>query len=369
MSTMLERRYRRQHLNCVRHITLDPKGRGVVRIHMIPPREDAENAPFLLLLNGSKLVPLNLSWAILLSCFMDRLEPFAGLEITESDWSAMAAGAVARTHKVYPFTPKERLAEDLQIMIESLVAIARGQEPEAEVAPLTLGEYAPEMTAPHRMDLMVSAMTRDGAWHCNQKCLHCYAAGQPLSDTPELTTAQWKEILTKLRAANIPQVTFTGGEPTLAFGLETLMARIKEMGYLVKLDTNGTRPKAVKRIIDAGLADMIAMDIKNSYEKYPETCGISGYDTAPIRESIQLIMSSGIDYEFRTTVMREFHTPDDIRAIAKEIQGAKGYFLQAYRDSGDILKGGCSRPTDGELHALLSAAREYLPNAELRGVE
>lgn len=135
--------------------------------------------------------------------------------ITESDWNAMAAGAVARTHKVYPFTPKERLAEDLQIMIESLVAIARGQEPEAEVAPLTLGEYAPEMTAPHRMDLMVSAMTRDGAWHCNQKCLHCYAAGQPLSDTPELTTAQWKEILTKLRAANIPQVTFTGGEPTL----------------------------------------------------------------------------------------------------------------------------------------------------------
>ena len=128
---MLERRYRRQHLNCVRHITLDPKGRGVVRIHMIPPREDAENAPFLLLLNGSKLVPLNLSWAILLSCFMDRLEPFAGLEITESDWNAMAAGAVARTHKVYPFTPKERLAEDLQIMIESLVAIARGQEPDA----------------------------------------------------------------------------------------------------------------------------------------------------------------------------------------------------------------------------------------------
>ena len=96
MSTMLERRYRRQHLNCVRHITLDPKGRGVVRIHMIPPREDAENAPFLLLLNGSKLVPLNLSWAILLSCFMDRLEPFAGLEITESDWNAMAAGAVVK---------------------------------------------------------------------------------------------------------------------------------------------------------------------------------------------------------------------------------------------------------------------------------
>ena len=165
MATLLERRYRRRHLECVRHITLDPKGRGVLRIHMIPPRQDADNAPFLLLLNGSRLVPLNLSWAILLANFMDRLEPFAGLEITESDWNAMAAGAVAETHKTYPFTSKERLSDDLATMIRSLVAIARGQEPEAEVAPLTLGEYAPEMTAPHRMDLMVSAMTRSGAWH------------------------------------------------------------------------------------------------------------------------------------------------------------------------------------------------------------
>ena len=99
MATLLERRYRRRHLECVRHITLDPKGRGVLRIHMIPPRQDADNAPFLLLLNGSRLVPLNLSWAILLANFMDRLEPFTGVEIAESDWNAMAAGAVAETHK------------------------------------------------------------------------------------------------------------------------------------------------------------------------------------------------------------------------------------------------------------------------------
>ena len=163
MPTLLERRYCRQHLHCVRHITLDPKGRGVVRIHMMPPRDEADNAPFLLLLNGSKLVPLNLSWAILLASFMDKLEPFAGLEISESDWRSMAAGAVAETRKVYPFTPTQRLADDLETMITSLVAIARGQEPEAEIAPLSLGEYAREMTAPHRMDLMISAMTRGGA--------------------------------------------------------------------------------------------------------------------------------------------------------------------------------------------------------------
>ena len=139
MPAFLEERYRRKHLNCVRHITLDPKGHGVVRIHMIPPRQDAADAPFLLLLNGDKLVPLNLSWAILLANFMDRLEPFAGLEISESDWRAMAASAVAETRKTYPFTPKTRLAGDLELMLTSLVAIARGQEPAVEVGALSLG--------------------------------------------------------------------------------------------------------------------------------------------------------------------------------------------------------------------------------------
>ena len=297
MSTMLERRYRRQHLNCVRHITLDPKGRGVVRIHMIPPREDAENAPFLLLLNGSKLVPLNLSWAILLSCFMDRLEPFAGLEITESDWNAMAAGAVARTHKVYPFTPKERLAEDLQIMIESLVAIARGQAPEAEVAPLTLGEYAPEMTAPHRMDLMVSAMTRDGAWHCNQKCLHCYAAGQPLSDTPELTTAQWKEVLDRLRAANIPQVTFTGGEPTLRADLVELVDAAQ--WFVTRLNTNGRllTPALCQKLYDASLDSVQVTLYSHDKDIHNALVGADGFDdtVAGIRAAVAAGLSVSVN--------------------------------------------------------------------------
>ena len=278
MATLLERRYRRRHLECVRHITLDPKGRGVLRIHMIPPRQDADNAPFLLLLNGSRLVPLNLSWAILLANFMDRLEPFTGVEITESDWNAMAAGAVAETHKTYPFTSKERLSDDLATMIRSLVAIARGQEPEAEVAPLTLGEYAPEMTAPHRMDLMVSAMTRGGAWHCNQKCLHCYAAGQPLSDTPELTTAQWKEILAKLRAANVPQVTFTGGEPTLRADLVELVDAAQ--WFVTRLNTNGRllTPELCRRLYDASLDSVQVTLYSHDPAVHNALVGAEGFD-------------------------------------------------------------------------------------------
>ena len=297
MATLLERRYRRRHLECVRHITLDPKGRGVLRIHMIPPRQDADNAPFLLLLNGSRLVPLNLSWAILLANFMDRLEPFAGVEITESDWNAMAAGAVAETHKTYPFTSKERLSDDLATMIRSLVAIARGQEPEAEVAPLTLGEYAPEMTAPHRKDLMVSAMTRGGARHCNQKCLHCYAAGQPLSDTPELTTAQWREILAKLRAANVPQVTFTGGEPTLRADLVELVDAAQ--WFVTRLNTNGRllTPELCRRLYEASLDSVQVTLYSHDPAIHNALVGAEGFDdtVAGIRNAVAAGLSVSVN--------------------------------------------------------------------------
>ncbi len=280
MPTLSERRYCRQHLRCVRHITLDPKGRGVVRIHMIPPREDGGNAPYLLLLNGSRLVPLNLSWAILLANFMDQLEPYAGLEISESDWRSMAAGAVAETRKVYPFTSGQRLAGDLDTMITSLVAIARGEEPEAEIAPLSLGEYAREMTAPHRMDLMISAMTRSGQWHCNQKCLHCYAAGQPLSDAAELTTAQWKQVLGTLRRIGVPQVTFTGGEPTLRDDLPELVDAAQ--WFVTRLNTNGRllTPELCRRLYEASLDSVQVTLYSADPAIHNALVGAPGFDAA-----------------------------------------------------------------------------------------
>ena len=278
MPAFLEERYRRKHLNCVRHITLDPKGHGVVRIHMIPPRQDAADAPFLLLLNGDKLVPLNLSWAILLANFMDRLEPFAGLEISESDWHAMAASAVAETRKTYPFTPKTRLAGDLELMLTSLVAIARGQEPAVEVGTLSLGDYAAEMTAPHRMDLMLSAMRRSGVWHCNQKCLHCYAAGQSLADAPELSTQQWLDILRRLREANIPQVTFTGGEPTLRADLPELVDAAQ--WFVTRLNTNGQllTPELCAKLYDASLDSVQVTLYSADPAIHNALVGVDGFD-------------------------------------------------------------------------------------------
>ena len=235
--TFRERRYRRAHLDCVRHITLDPKGPGVVRIHMIPPRDDTPDAPFLLLLNGARLVPLNLSWAIMLANLMDQLQAYEGQDLAEDQWEALLTAAVEETHRTYPRTKRQTLASDLHLMLTSLVAIAQGREPEAAVGLLSLSDYAPEMTAPHRMDLMVSAMEQNGGWHCNQKCLHCYAAGQPMGETPELSTEQWKTALALLRKANIPQVTFTGGEPTLR---EDLVELVQAAAWFVtRLNTNG----------------------------------------------------------------------------------------------------------------------------------
>ena len=235
--TFRERRYRRAHLDCVRHITLDPKGPGVVRIHMIPPRDETPAAPFLLLLNGAQLVPLNLSWAIMLANLMDQLQAYEGQDLAEDQWESLLTAAVEETHRTYPRTKRQTLASDLHLMLTSLVAIAQGREPEAEVGLLSLSDYAPEMTAPHRMDLMVSAMEKDGGWHCNQKCLHCYAAGQPMGETPELSTEQWKTALALLRKANIPQVTFTGGEPTLRSDLVELVQAAA--WFVTRLNTNG----------------------------------------------------------------------------------------------------------------------------------
>lgn len=295
--TFRERRYRRAHLDCVRHITLDPKGPGVVRIHMIPPRDDTPDAPFLLLLNGARLVPLNLSWAIMLANLMDQLQAYEGQDLAEDQWESLLTAAVEETHRTYPRTKRQTLASDLHLMLTSLVAIAQGREPEAEVGLLSLSDYAPEMTAPHRMDLMVSAMEKDGAWHCNQKCLHCYAAGQPMGETPELSTEQWKTALTLLRKANIPQVTFTGGEPTLRSDLVELVHAAA--WFVTRLNTNGRllTPALCQKLYDASLDSVQVTLYSHDKDIHNALVGADGFDdtVAGIRAAVAAGLSVSVN--------------------------------------------------------------------------
>lgn len=312
--TFRERRYRRAHLDCVRHITLDPKGPGVVRIHMIPPRDEAPAAPFLLLLNGARLVPLNLSWAIMLANLMDQLLPLEGQELAEGQWEALLTAAVEQTHRTYPCTKRQTLAADMHLMLTSLIAIAQGREPEAEVALLTLGEYAPEMTAPHRMDLMVSAMERDGAWHCNQKCLHCYAAGQPMGETEELSTDEWKTILQALRQANIPQVTFTGGEPTLRSDLVELVAAAE--WFVTRLNTNGRAltPELCRGLYEASLDSVQVTLYSAEGNIHNKLVGVNGF--ADTVQGIRNAVEAGLIVSVNTPLCSlNTHYADTLRFV------------------------------------------------------
>lgn len=248
-----EEAYLRRHLDMVRHITLDPDGPGVVRIHLIPCKNTLRKVPFTAILNGQHILPLTVSWAILLANFMDALQPFEGREIGEHQWDELTLQAVEATRQVYRRTPPEQIRMELSLMVNAFKAIARGEEPPLPIGQMDLGEYAPHMLAPHRMDLMVSAMVQDGTWHCNQKCLHCYAADQPLAGRAELDADQWLAVMEKCRAAGIPQLTFTGGEPTMRPDLVQLVRAAQ--WFVTRLNTNGRllTPPLCRELFDASL--------------------------------------------------------------------------------------------------------------------
>lgn len=160
----------------------------------------------------------------------------------------------------------------------------------------------------------------------------------------------------------------TGGEPLLRPELEGLLGRIKELGFPVKLDTNGGHPDRLRRLTEAGLLDYVAMDIKNSPERYGETVGRSGLDLAPFRESVSFLLSGAVDYEFRTTVVRELHDGDSFRAIGPWLSGARRYYLQSFVDRDTVLRAGL-HPWDREsLEGFAALVRPWVEQVELRGV-
>lgn len=202
---------------------------------------------------------------------------------------------------------------------------------------------------------------------CNLRCPFCHNASLVnVKDDNEISEDEFFTFLKK-RVNILDGVCITGGEPLLQKDITSFITRIKELGYSVKLDTNGFYPQRLKELLDLKLIDYVAMDIKNSKEKYSETCGVD-VDINKIEESIALLLSSEIDFEFRTTVVRELHTGDDIESIAKWICAAPKYFLQSFKDSGDILAGGLSSYSDDEMKAMLKLAKIHIPSTVLRGI-
>ena len=203
---------------------------------------------------------------------------------------------------------------------------------------------------------------------CNMRCPFCHngslvlTSGEGIMDSDELLA------FLDSRRGRLQGVCVSGGEPTLHSNLPEFLAEIKARGFSVKLDTNGTNPEMLYRLIADGLVDYVAMDIKNSQEKYLLTAGINAKQVLDsVTQSASLLMQGRVDFEFRTTLTSELHTHEDMESIGRWLSGDERFFLQTYRDEGDLIVGGFTAFTKEETASLLSTLKKYIPNAEIRG--
>ena len=204
---------------------------------------------------------------------------------------------------------------------------------------------------------------------CDFRCPFCH--NYELIDGTASPVMESDELLRFLetRKGLLDGVAITGGEPCLHRDLPQLLKEIRAMGFATKLDTNGFHPDMLETVLSEKLADYVAMDIKNSKEKYAATCGLQTVDMEPICRSVSLLMSGNTEYEFRTTVVKELHEEKDFEEIGSMIAGAKRYFLQAFTDRDSVPFDNLSAPGAEEMRKYAEIARNYVPKTELRGVD
>ncbi|MDE5995029.1 MAG: anaerobic ribonucleoside-triphosphate reductase activating protein [Oscillospiraceae bacterium] len=204
---------------------------------------------------------------------------------------------------------------------------------------------------------------------CNLRCPFCHNALlvtelQKSDVIPTESVISYLEKRTKL----LDGVAITGGEPLLQPDIASFIRKIKGMGYAVKLDTNGAYPAKLRDLIEEGLVDYVAMDVKNCREKYGATVGIPNFDISKIDESIRFLLAGKVDFEFRTTIVKEFHTVDDIKRLSEWIAGAPKYFLQNFTDSGNLIGENMHECSKETLSLMREAALKHVQSCETRGV-
>ena len=201
---------------------------------------------------------------------------------------------------------------------------------------------------------------------CNFRCPFCHNGLTVLEAEEEFLFDAVYDYL-KSRKGLLDAVVFTGGEPTLEPHLKEHIQKVKELGFLIKLDTNGTNPEVVKDLLDSNLLDYIAMDIKNSEEKYPLTSGVKNVDMNKIKDTIHLLTNSGIPYEFRTTLVNEFHNIDDMGALGSLINGAPILYLQKFVERDGCIQKGLHEVSEEDANKFKDILLKYVDEVELRG--
>ena len=205
---------------------------------------------------------------------------------------------------------------------------------------------------------------------CNFRCPFCHNSDLVVNSTMSPCISQ-EEIFAflKKRKNVLSGICITGGEPTLQTNLSEFIKKVRSLGYKIKLDTNGYRPDVISSLLEDNLLDYIAMDIKAELSNYAKVSGIPNLDTSKIKESISIIENSGIDYEFRTTVVKELHSQEDFLEISEMLSSSSPYFIQSFKDSGNILTPGLSSCDTETLNQYLAIVKNKLPFSSLRGIE
>lgn len=204
---------------------------------------------------------------------------------------------------------------------------------------------------------------------CNFRCPFCHNASLVvhIPKESEISEDEFFAFLKK-RVGILDGVCVSGGEPLLQADIEEFIRKIKDLGYAVKLDTNGSFPEKLKMLVEKGLVDYVAMDIKNSPELYALTCGLETMDVKAIKESVAYLKEGHVPYEFRTTVVKNYHFKESFEAIGRWLQGTEKYFLQNFVDSGDLINGKVRGCSEDEMQEYLEAVKTYVPGAKLRGM-
>ena len=204
---------------------------------------------------------------------------------------------------------------------------------------------------------------------CNLRCPFCHNFSLVAGNGDKLEVMTEEEILQFLtkRSNVLEGLCLTGGEPLIQQGVEDFLRKVRQLGYKIKLDTNGAFPDRLSALIQQGLVDYVAMDVKNSKDAYANTVGCI-VDIKAIEQSVELLKSGEVDYEFRTTVTATFHTQESIEAMAQWLSGAKRLYLQQFVDSGDLIDATVTGVDEQTLKEFCEIAKQYVPNTQVRGI-
>lgn len=354
-----ERAFYKENLTEVLHATLNPYEPGVVRIHLVPAKYHPLKAdPSVVILNGKDILPINLSWTILLASFIKQINEYNGNEITEEELEKVVEKTLDEVQKVYKHPGKEVFKKDLTRILSVFVDIAEGNAPKEKIGQLSINKYYKKMSAPHRIDLMISSMTKNGRWNCNQKCLHCYAAGQTYSEVDELSTEDWKKVIDKCREAFIPQLTFTGGEPTKRNDLVELVEYSK--WFVTRLNTNGVllTPELCKKLYEASLDCVQITFYSANKDEHNKLVGANNFDKTV--EGIKNAVQAGLAVSINTplcSLNKEYK---------KTLEFLNNMGVKYVSCSGLIITGNATKEesketqlSEDDLYNILKEAAEY----------